>query len=89
MKVYGYVRVSASDQNEEKQLIAMNEKQILPENIYCNSVLANVVMRSMGVHNYFLLISLFILIIILKHSFIAIISAIPMFNIICMSEIGS
>ena len=31
---YGYVRVSSKDQNEERQMIAMSEKGILPANIY-------------------------------------------------------
>lgn len=34
MSKYGYVRVSASDQNEERQLIAMNERLIPQGNIY-------------------------------------------------------
>ena len=31
---YGYVRVSSTDQNEERQIIAMREKQIPQENIF-------------------------------------------------------
>ena len=38
MKVYGYCRVSASDQNEDRQLVAMNGKQIPPENIYTDKI---------------------------------------------------
>ena len=34
MKVYGYVRVSSADQNEDRQLIAMNEAGIVYSNIY-------------------------------------------------------
>ena len=34
MKTYGYIRVSSTDQNENRQLIAMNELQIPIENIY-------------------------------------------------------
>ena len=34
MTEYGYVRVSSTDQNEERQLIVMNEKRILAGNIY-------------------------------------------------------
>lgn len=34
MSEYGYVRVSSTDQNEERQLIAMNEKHIPKGNIY-------------------------------------------------------
>ena len=33
MKIYGYIRVSSADQNEDRQIIAMNELQIPPENI--------------------------------------------------------
>lgn len=32
--IYGYVRVSSTDQNEDRQLIAMSEKNILQRNIY-------------------------------------------------------
>ena len=31
---YGYIRVSSTDQNEERQIIAMREKQIPQENIF-------------------------------------------------------
>ena len=34
MKTYGYIRVSSTDQNEDRQLIALNELHIAPENIY-------------------------------------------------------
>ena len=34
MKTYGYVRVSAMDQNEDRQLIVMHELGISKENIY-------------------------------------------------------
>ena len=34
MAVYGYVRVSSADQNEERQLIAMREKLVPSRNIY-------------------------------------------------------
>ncbi len=33
-KVYGYVRVSTREQNEDRQMIAMREKGIAPANIY-------------------------------------------------------
>lgn len=33
-KIYGYVRVSATDQNEERQLVAMRKKCVPKENIY-------------------------------------------------------
>lgn len=32
--IYGYIRVSSTDQNEQRQLIALKEKGILEENIY-------------------------------------------------------
>lgn len=32
--IYGYVRVSSTDQNEDRQLIALSEKNILQRNIY-------------------------------------------------------
>lgn len=34
MKLYGYIRVSGADQNEDRQWIAMKEKEIPPCNIY-------------------------------------------------------
>ncbi len=34
MKIYGYVRVSSYDQNEERQLIALAEKRVPQKNIY-------------------------------------------------------
>lgn len=34
MNIYGYVRVSSTDQNEDRQLIAFSEKQIPKKNIY-------------------------------------------------------
>ncbi|MCL2054343.1 MAG: recombinase family protein [Oscillospiraceae bacterium] len=34
MKIYGYIRVSSQDQNEDRQLNAMREKQVPPDNIY-------------------------------------------------------
>ena len=34
MGIYGYVRVSSTDQNEDRQLIALRETQVLEKNIY-------------------------------------------------------
>jgi len=34
MKTYGYVRVSSTDQNEDRQLLAMRERNIPPERIF-------------------------------------------------------
>jgi len=34
MEIYGYVRVSSYDQNEDRQVFALNELNILPENLF-------------------------------------------------------
>ena len=34
MEIYGYVRVSSTDQNEEHQLIALREKGVDDKNVY-------------------------------------------------------
>lgn len=34
MNAYGYIRVSSTDQNEDRQRVALNEKEIPPRNIY-------------------------------------------------------
>lgn len=34
MKTYGYVRVSSADQNEDRQLVALLERSVPPENIF-------------------------------------------------------
>ena len=34
MDIYGYVRVSSADQNEERQLVALSEHNIPSRNIY-------------------------------------------------------
>lgn len=34
VNTYGYIRVSSTDQNEERQRIAMREKGVVPKNIY-------------------------------------------------------
>ena len=36
--VYGYVRVSSADQNEDRQMIAMREKGVAEENIYVDKI---------------------------------------------------
>lgn len=33
-QIYGYVRVSSTDQNEDRQMRAMEEKYVPPKNIY-------------------------------------------------------
>ena len=37
-KVYGYVRVSSMDQNEDRQMIAMREKGVAEKNIYVDKI---------------------------------------------------
>lgn len=34
METYGYVRVSSTDQNEDRQLITLHEREVLEKNIY-------------------------------------------------------
>ncbi|MBR4766999.1 MAG: recombinase family protein [Clostridia bacterium] len=34
MSIYGYVRVSSTDQNEDRQMIAMKEKEVPPNNTF-------------------------------------------------------
>ena len=34
MKIYGYIRVSSTDQNEDRQRIALSAKAVQPRNIY-------------------------------------------------------
>ena len=38
MKMYGYVRVSSADQNEDRQMIAMNELNIPADQIYMDKL---------------------------------------------------
>lgn len=38
MEQYGYIRVSAKDQNPERQILAMKEQQIKHENIYLDKI---------------------------------------------------
>ncbi len=37
-RIYGYVRVSSTDQNEDRQMAAMSELAIPPENIYIDKL---------------------------------------------------
>lgn len=37
-KIYGYVRVSSIDQNEDRQMIALREKEVPPKNIYMDKL---------------------------------------------------
>ena len=34
MNIFGYVRVSSTDQNEDRQMLAMQEKSVPEKNIY-------------------------------------------------------
>ncbi len=38
MKIYGYVRVSSSDQNEDRQMIAMREAKVPRRNVYMDKL---------------------------------------------------
>ena len=38
MEVYGYVRVSSTDQNEDRQMIALRQKNIVDKNIYIDKL---------------------------------------------------
>ncbi len=37
-RIYGYVRVSSTDQNEVRQMTAMSEVSVPPENIYIDKL---------------------------------------------------
>lgn len=37
-KIYGYVRVSSTDQNENRQMIALNKVNVLAKNIYMDKL---------------------------------------------------
>ena len=45
-KEYGYVRVSSTDQNEDRQMNALQEKGILNKNIYMDKVSGKDFMKS-------------------------------------------
>ena len=34
VNIYGYIRVSSTDQNEDRQLIAMREQKVPEKNVY-------------------------------------------------------
>lgn len=38
MKTYGYIRVSATDQNEDRQIIAMENAQVPRQNVYMDKI---------------------------------------------------
>lgn len=46
-EIYGYVRVSSIDQNEERQIVELSKRNVLSKNIYITSSLE----RALNVHN--------------------------------------
>lgn len=38
MQIYGYVRVSSTDQNEDRQMIALRQKNIANKSIYMDKL---------------------------------------------------
>ena len=38
MTIYGYVRVSSTDQNEDRQMAAMQKKAVLPQNVFVDKL---------------------------------------------------
>ncbi len=38
MKIYGYVRVSSTDQNEDRQMLALKKQNIADKNIYIDKL---------------------------------------------------
>lgn len=38
MKIFGYARVSSTDQNEDRQVIALRQMQVPDENIYIDKM---------------------------------------------------
>ena len=38
MEIYGYVRVSSTDQNEDRQMLALNKQNIAAKNIYIDKL---------------------------------------------------
>lgn len=38
MNIYGYIRVSSAEQNEDRQRIAMNEKMVPKKKIYMDKL---------------------------------------------------
>ena len=47
MKTYGYIRVSATDQNEDRQIIAMENVQVPRRNVYMDKISGKVFDRPM------------------------------------------
>lgn len=41
-KIYGYIRVSSTDQNEERQLVAMRAAQVPEKNVYMDKQSARI-----------------------------------------------
>ena len=40
-EIYGYVRVSSIDQNEERQIVELSKRNVLPKNIYIDKQSGN------------------------------------------------
>lgn len=38
MEIYGYVRVSSTDQNEDRQMLALRKQNIAEKNIYIDKL---------------------------------------------------
>lgn len=38
MEIYGYVRVSSTDQNEDRQILALSKQNIAAKNIYIDKL---------------------------------------------------
>lgn len=38
MEIYGYVRVSSADQNEDRQMLALGKQSIAEKNIYIDKL---------------------------------------------------
>ena len=38
MEIYGYVRVSSTDQNEDRQMLALKKQNIADKNIYIDKL---------------------------------------------------
>ena len=47
-KIYGYVRVSSTDQNEDRQMIALNKVNVPAKNIYMDISVSAPFMSSMS-----------------------------------------
>ena len=46
--IYGYIRVSSTDQNEDRQLIALHEVGVADKNIYMDKLSGKIVLDGEG-----------------------------------------